>query len=186
MCVIGSVNLAAAGQTAAQILNRYFPGLDIGTLGGPIVTTSAPLRDPVTVAGRAAPATATRTIPANGALALALPDDDEGERDGLARIVLRVRDDIAKDLGVPAPSRLTIRFHPTIKSYEQATGQPWFTSGALVGEDVAPGCTAGARRPRARSAPTARASDGGRLASRSAAVGARRRGGLLCRPASAS
>jgi SpoIID/LytB domain protein len=136
MCVIGSVNLAAAGQTAAQILNRYFPGLDIGTLGGPIVTTSAPLRDPVTVAGRAAPATAMRTIPANGALALALPDDDEGERDGLARIVLRVRDDIAKDLGVPAPSRLTIRFHPTIKSYEQATGQPWFTSGALVGEDL--------------------------------------------------
>jgi SpoIID/LytB domain protein len=136
MCVIGSVNLAAAGQTAAQILNRYFPGLDIGTLGGPIVTTSAPLRDPVTVAGRAAPATAMRTIPANGALALALPDDDEGERDGLARIVLRVRDDIAKDLGVTVPSRLTIRFHPTIQSYERATGQPWFTSGALVGEEL--------------------------------------------------
>ena len=136
MCVIGSVNLAASGQTAAQILNRYFPGLDIGTLGGPIVTTSAPPRDPVTVAGRAASATAMRTVPANGALALALPDDDEGERDGLARIVLRVRDDIAKDLGLTAPSRLTIRFHPTIQSYEQATGQPWFTSGALVGEEL--------------------------------------------------
>jgi SpoIID/LytB domain protein len=139
MCVIGSVNLAAAGQTAAQILNRYFPGLTIGTLGGPMVTTSAtpaPPREPAAVAARPAPATATRTIPANGALALALPDDDEGERDGLARIVLRARDDIAKDLGVTAPSRLTIRFHPTTSSYEQATGQPWFTSSALVGGDL--------------------------------------------------
>jgi SpoIID/LytB domain protein len=131
MCVIGSVNLAAAGQTAAQILNRYFPGLDIGTLGAPIVAAarSAPALTTATV-------TPTRTIPANGALALALPDDDEGERDGLARMVLRARDDIAKDLGVTAPSRLTIRFHPTTGSYEQATGQPWFTSGVLVGEEV--------------------------------------------------
>jgi SpoIID/LytB domain protein len=137
MCVIGSVNLAGAGQTAAQILNRYFPGLDIGTLGGPIVTSStAPTpREPVAVAAaRSAPT--TRAVPANGPLALALPDDDEGERDGLARIVLRARDDIAKDLGVTAPTRLTIRFHPTTASYEQATGQPWFTSGALVGGDL--------------------------------------------------
>src|SRR5205814_4262915 len=34
MCVIGSVNLAARGQTAAQILNRYYPGLDVVSLGG--------------------------------------------------------------------------------------------------------------------------------------------------------
>jgi hypothetical protein len=140
MCVIGSVNLAAAGQTATQILNRYFPGLDIGTLGGPIVTTSttpAPPREPVGVAAaRAAPATTTRVAPANGGLALSLPEDDEGERDGLARIVLRARDDIAKDLGLTAPARLTVRFHPTAESYEQATGQPWFTSGALVGEEL--------------------------------------------------
>jgi SpoIID/LytB domain protein len=123
MCVIGSVNLAAAGQTAAQILSRYFPGLEIGTLGASVVASA-----------RSAPA--TRTIPANGALALALPDDDEGEREGLARIVLRARDDIAKDLAVTAPLRLTVRFHPTTESYEQATGQPWFTSGTLVGEEL--------------------------------------------------
>jgi SpoIID/LytB domain protein len=130
MCVIGSVNLAAAGQTAAQILNRYFPGLDIGTLGGaPVVAAARSAPAP-------APATATRTTPPSGALALALPDDDEGERDGLARIVLRARDDLAKDLGVTAPSRLTVRFHPTAASYEQTTGQPWFTSGALVGEEL--------------------------------------------------
>ena len=38
MCVIGSVNLAARGQTAAQILNRYYPGLDIVPFGAaPVV-----------------------------------------------------------------------------------------------------------------------------------------------------
>jgi SpoIID/LytB domain protein len=136
MCVIGSVNLAAAGQTAAQILSRYFPGLDIGTPGGATVTTSTPPRGPIAGAARSSPAPATRTIPASGPLALVLPDEDEGERDGLARIVLGARDDIAKDLGVTPPARLTIRFHPTAESYERATGQPRFTSGALVGGDL--------------------------------------------------
>jgi hypothetical protein len=50
--------------------------------------------------------------------------------------VLRARDDVAKDLGVAAPSRLTIRFHSTTDSYERATGQPWFTAGAVVGTEL--------------------------------------------------
>jgi SpoIID/LytB domain protein len=126
MCVIGSVNLAAAGQTAAQILGRYFPGLEIGTLGSPAVAAARPA--PVS--------TVTPANVSNGALAIALPDEDEGERDGLARVVLRARDDIAKDLGVAAPPRLTLRFHPTTDSYERATGQPWFTAGAVVGTEL--------------------------------------------------
>jgi SpoIID/LytB domain protein len=126
MCVIGSVNLAAGGKTAAQILGRYFPGLELGTLGAPAVVASRPARVPaVTPAGVS-----------DSALALALPDEDEGERDGLAPVVLRARDDIAKDLGVAAPSRLIIRFHPTTDSYERATGQPWFTAGAVVGTEL--------------------------------------------------
>jgi SpoIID/LytB domain protein len=129
MCVIGSVNLAAGGKTAAQILNRYFPGLEIGTLGAPAVVANRPKAPPA--------ATPTNpTILPGGALAIALPDEDEGERDGLSRLVLRARDEVAKDLGVAAPSRLTIRFHPTTVSYERATGQPWFTSGAVVGTEL--------------------------------------------------
>jgi len=126
MCVIGSVNLAAAGQNATQILNRYFPGLEIGMLGAPAVAATRPAPAPVV----------TPTSPSNAAVAIALPDEDEGEREGLARVILRARDDIAKDLGVAAPSRLTIRFHPTAGSYERATGQPWFTSGAVVGTEL--------------------------------------------------
>jgi stage II sporulation protein D (peptidoglycan lytic transglycosylase) len=126
MCVIGSVNLAAAGQTAAQILSHYFPGLDIGTLGAPAVVAARPTRAP----------TVTPAAVSEAALAIALPDEDEGERDGLARAVLRARDDVAKDLGLAVPSRLTIRFHPTTDSYERATGQPWFTAGAVVGTEL--------------------------------------------------
>src|SRR5437667_438611 len=33
LCVIGSVGLAAAGKDAADILDRYFPGLEIGSPG---------------------------------------------------------------------------------------------------------------------------------------------------------
>jgi len=67
---------------------------------------------------------------------LALPDDDEGERLAIEAMALRARDDIAKDLGLAAPAKVTVRFHPTTQSYERATGQAWFTSGALVGSDI--------------------------------------------------
>jgi hypothetical protein len=142
MCVIGSVNLAARGQTAAQILNRYYPGLDIVSLGGssglvargsPLVESRVPSPEPRrTVELRSAEAFALRPSPVE----LALPDDDEGERAAVETLAWRARDDLAKDLGVAAPARVIVRFHPTTYSYERATGQPWFTSGAIVGRDV--------------------------------------------------
>ena len=106
MCVIGSVNMAVAGRTATEILNKYFPGLDIGVPGAAV------------------------------AVNLALPDEDEGERDAIAQLTERTRGDIARALGVPAPARVTVRFHPTTASYERATSQPWFTSGAVVGGEL--------------------------------------------------
>jgi stage II sporulation protein D len=135
LCVMGSVNLALAGRTATEILNRYFPGLDIGMPGD---TSAAALarasRGPASLVGRspALPASAV----ASTAVALALPDDDEGERDAIARLTGQARDDMARALGVSAPARVTLRFHPTTASYERATGQPWFTSGAIVSGEV--------------------------------------------------
>ncbi len=135
LCVIGSVNLAVAGQTATEILNRYFPGLDIGIPGD--TPAAALARAPRGTIRRFAPRSAgdlARHLPAAGApVALALPDDDEGERDAIVRSTGQARDDMARALGVSAPSRVTLRFHPTTASYERATSQPWFTSGAVVG-----------------------------------------------------
>jgi hypothetical protein len=64
-----------------------------------------------------------------------LPDDDEGERDTIVRQTLQARDDLARRLGVTAP-HVTLRFHPTTDDYERATGQAWFTSGAVVNHEL--------------------------------------------------
>ena len=148
LCVIGSMNLAVAGRTATEILNRYFPGLEIAVPGSlptaPTPVVGARGRGPVPepAAVRAAPAVAAPPMmPAAapsgvGGVALALPDEDEGERDAIAQLTTQARSDIARLLGVVPPPRVTIRFHPTTASYERATGQPWFTSGASVGGEL--------------------------------------------------
>jgi SpoIID/LytB domain protein len=161
LCVIGSMNLAVAGRTATEILNRYFPGLEIAvpatlpsapapavvargrsTTPAPAavrVAPSVPLPPPPTTAISAAGATgATATAVASGVggVALALPDEDEGDRDSIAQLTGQARSDIALALRLAAPARVTVRFHPTTASYERATGKPWFTSGTLVGGEL--------------------------------------------------
>jgi hypothetical protein len=66
---------------------------------------------------------------------VSLPDGDEGERGVLTEAAARARTDLARALGV-SPPRLTLRFHPTVDSFERATKAPWFTSGALVNGEI--------------------------------------------------
>jgi hypothetical protein len=103
LCVIGATRLAANGQSARAILARYFPGLETSE--------------------RTATVTAMNTD-----VVVALPAGDEGERDVVRKIVRDSRDALAKQLGVAAPSPLSVRFHPTIEDYQRATGEPWFTA----------------------------------------------------------
>jgi len=113
LCVIGSARLAAEGQTAAEILRRYFPGLRI--------SSSAPI----------VPAVAA-TSPE---MMIALPEGDEGERAVLLKQTLQARDELARVLEV-APPRIVLRFHASTDEYEEATGQPWFTSAASTGGEI--------------------------------------------------
>ena len=69
-------------------------------------------------------------------IAISLPDDDEGERAAIERQALRARDSLARALAVPAPPRVTLRFHPTTDAYEQATGRAWFTSATLRNGEI--------------------------------------------------
>jgi SpoIID/LytB domain protein len=133
LCVIGSARLADRGATAAQILTRYFPGLEVGRVPDlsqaevrPRGSTEMKRPDR---AGRA-----VRSMP--DAVVIALPDGDEGEREALLEIAREAREDLARKLGVSVPAPLTIRFHPTTDDYEQATGYPWFTSGAWVNGEL--------------------------------------------------
>jgi SpoIID/LytB domain protein len=142
LCVIGSAKLAERGETARQILERYFPGTTIGTLG-PRLTAAppepgrpsiAPSRPPVAAT---APPPKAEALPIPGAAAdvvISLPEGDEGERTVIAALVHRERDALSQSLGVAAPLRLTIRFHPTTEAFERTARQPWFTLGATSGE----------------------------------------------------
>lgn len=136
LCVIGSAHLAARGRTAEQILARYFPGAEI-TPGPPFRTL--PPQTPRTP-DRAPSASARSSVPAvaraPAGVILSLPAGDEGERDMIANLVTRARDSVAKELDVAAPARVTLRFHPTVESYQRATSQPWFTTGATVGLEM--------------------------------------------------
>jgi SpoIID/LytB domain protein len=140
MCVIGSVNMAASGATAASILGQYFPGTTIGPSGPRL--TAAPSTPPArttTPAAAAAPApVAAPTVPApvRPEIVVWLPGGEEGERDSLLKLASTARDELSATLGVPTPMRMTLRAHQTNGEFERATGQSWFTSGAVVGGEV--------------------------------------------------
>jgi len=135
LCVIGSVNLAARGASAASILGRYFPGTTI-TAAGPRLAPNPPRLEPTPSPPRleSAPPAVVSRDPSD--LLLSLPDGDEGERKAIAQLTARARDDMARTLGVTPPARVAVRFHPTTDDYERATAQPWFTSGAVVSAEV--------------------------------------------------
>jgi hypothetical protein len=69
-------------------------------------------------------------------LLVSLPDDDEGERDAIVRQASGTRDALARTLGVTPPGRIVLRVHPTTDDYVRATGQSWFTSGAVVNGEL--------------------------------------------------
>ncbi len=125
LCVIGSVNRAAAGESAGAILLRYFPGTTIESLAG---------GRPVTPAARPTAAPAAPS-PAPG-LRVSLPADQESERARVADLAAAARTDIAARLGVPEPPDIALRFHPTNQSFELATGQPWYVLSAIVAGEV--------------------------------------------------
>jgi SpoIID/LytB domain protein len=141
MCVIGSTKLATAGESAPQILQRYFPGTEIGRVG-PRLTAVPPETPRITSSSAprltAPPGAAAAAPPANlpSDVAVSLPEGDEGERAVIAQMVVRARDEIMQTLAIPVAPRVALRFHPTTAAYERATGRPWFTLGAVVGTEL--------------------------------------------------
>ncbi|MGE5244052.1 MAG: SpoIID/LytB domain-containing protein [Betaproteobacteria bacterium] len=130
LCVIGSARLAADGESAAQILGRYFPGLEIASAAGDGFEAV-----PHAPSTRESP----KAVPhgrLDASILVVLPDADEGERGVVTSLVARARDDLARTLGVEAPPRVTVRFHATADGYERSTGRPWFTAGAIVNQEL--------------------------------------------------
>ena len=125
LCVIGAGRRAAKGATADQILNFYFPGLTVGAYNpAPIAKTAA-----TTAASR-------KPAPVAADVALALPGNEEGERQVLLSLIRRSRDEIARATGIVAPANLRVTVHPSVDSFGRATGQPWWVSGATDGAAI--------------------------------------------------
>jgi len=128
MCVIGSGRLAVQGRSAAEILERYFPGLTLGTA---VPQLAGAPRSP-----ERAQSPPPSPVSSGVDVVVSLPEGDEGERAAIIALTVRARDDLAATLGLPAPSRVSLRFHPTTAAYERATGQPWFTSVAVRNDEI--------------------------------------------------
>ena len=124
LCVLGSVRLAARGETADEILGRYFQG---ATISGPRPAPAAAVAPAFTPASMPAPI---------AGITLALPAADRAERDAIHDLAARTRDRLLAELGVPRPAEVSLRFHPTVDSYQRSTGRAWFTGGATTGTQV--------------------------------------------------
>lgn len=139
MCVIGAARLAGRGQSAVDILHRYYPGLTIAApADAATVAVTGSSRASRTSSPGPGAATPRRNSPPAAVvtdLLISLPDGDEGERPVVGGLASRARTELAHALGVDAP-RVTLRFHATVESYEQATGKPWFIPGAVVNGDI--------------------------------------------------
>jgi len=110
LCVIGAGRRAARGETAAEILARYYPGLVLAE-----------------VAGSGAPASsAERTVPREA-------DPPPGTE--IDRIAAAAHASLSAVLGVSlAP--IAVRVHDSIESFRQATGQPWWVTSVAEGTSI--------------------------------------------------
>lgn len=158
LCVIGSMKLAARGESAGQILERYFPGTVLASSGARLTATppespavSAPPRDtrvapPPSLPGAAprpgaTPAAAARPrasvdVPSSRDLVISLPDPFEaGERTALEATVVRERRVVAEALGVTVPP-VRVRVFATTDAFAQASGKPWFALSALTNDEI--------------------------------------------------
>jgi SpoIID/LytB domain protein len=166
LCVLGSVRRAARGDSAADILKAYFPGLKIAT--------SASLRlAPVAAAPPAAPIAAGEPVapdeierpagidrPAGGvkapppqpplggpdaaslqrplrpAFELVLPPSAEPNRTAIEAMVARELDAMRTATKQAVPAELRIVFHPSPASFQRETGESWWSAARTRGARI--------------------------------------------------
>lgn len=109
LCLRGAVTLARKGLGSKQILTTYFPGLVEANLGDLQARGANDSRD----------------------VRIILPAFDEPARSRLSSLVERMLGDLQKQTGQPRPA-IVLRVHPTIESFQRATGLAWWTAGATA------------------------------------------------------
>ena len=137
MCVIGSARLAGNGESAVQILRRYYPGLTIAPRTAIVSAADGSTLGASSVAPSpsAPPAARTTAAAAGREVTIVLSDGDERDRPSITSLVIRARDELARTLDVDAP-RVAVRFHSSPTSFEQATARRHFVLAAVVNGDI--------------------------------------------------
>ena len=149
MCVIGAGRRAARGESASQILARYYPGLALEDISRVLKGVASPRESTPLPAPPALPASPSSksSVPVLSALPTAKPSAapafiralvPPGSRvaaPDLERLAGNAQVKIAQRLGVTAPS-LTIRLHGSIDAFRRATGQPWWVSAVVRGAEI--------------------------------------------------
>ena len=115
LCVTGAGRRAARGESAPQILARYYPGLRLEA-----AAAGSAVSPPATPAPGHVPAAGTGST--------------------LDRLAARAVADLAAALGIERPPPVRVELHDTLESFRHATGQPWWISAAVNGAvvDLAP------------------------------------------------
>jgi stage II sporulation protein D len=108
MCVVGAGRRAARGETVAQILGQYFPGLHLAS-----ATTLT------TLAAPASAGESTATPPSS-----------------LERLTARAQNDISAALGIVNPPRPRIELYDSLDAFRQATGRPWWITTVVEGTTI--------------------------------------------------
>lgn len=139
MCVIGAGRRARRGESAAAILDKYYPGTRLMTLDG--ATAPPPTSTTAEPSPRATrPAVAPPAVVAQSSTVVAhVPRGSRVSAADLERIGTRAHDALSKVLGTSV-APVTIELHDSIDAFRNATGQPWWVSEVASGTtiDLAP------------------------------------------------
>ena len=139
MCVIGAGRLAARGERAEQILNLYYPGLQLVTVSG-AATQAPPPRPPVRAAEP--PRSSEAPVPprpapgaAPGLVTVRAEDETAIDRPAIEALATSAYAYLSAALGVPLMP-VTIDVHATLDGFRMATGRPWWVNSRVAGTVV--------------------------------------------------
>ena len=140
MCVIGAGRLAARGERAEQILNLYYPGLQLLTIRGAATEAQAPPRPPARAAepprsseAPVPPRPAPGQVP--GLVTVRAEDEAAIDRPAIEALAASAYAYLSSALGVSAVP-VTIDVHATLDGFRIATGRPWWVNSRVAGAGV--------------------------------------------------
>ena len=109
MCVIGAGRRAARGESATEILQQYYPGLQVQP---PVSSSHASIVEPA------------REHEASVASA--------GGDHRVSQLAHRARTELSATLGIASPPQIRVETYESLEAFRTATGRPWWVSVAVT------------------------------------------------------